>query len=271
MAGHEQTVSFTCAFRLTCDQCSLRWKHLADLDMDFRALSQHVREQVCADHPDCCDFLSDAHESRRGGRKVVKGTKDMQMPSDHPPEHKFAAVLDPRPCFDSLRCAFLCGRAQDRPSRAEDIRLLARTIAPPQWRAALEQVANALQGSVTGVLGEPDGFQEIAWPAFIKAIQGENYYFSVTELLCMASMSDSSAIIGRCRDGVFPVEGHVIGTDLSRPIALCHLFDAGGQAAVRSHYERLCPLSMWMDVLSARSRTYAAGLRGPRGSVASQP
>ena len=254
-----------------CEHCNLRWRHLPDLDIDFRDLSQHVREQLCADHPDCCDFLNDAHESRRCGRKVVKGTKDVNMPSDQPPDHKFAAFLDPRPCFDSLRCAFLCGRAQDRPSRAEDIRLLARTVARPQWCAALEQIANTLQRSVTGVLGEPEGFQEIAWPAFIKAIQGENYYFSVTELLCMAAMSDSSAIIGRYRDGVFHVEGHTICTDLSRPVALCHLFDAGGQAAVRSHYERLCPLSTWINVLSARGRTSAVGQRGPQGSVVSQP
>ena len=244
---------------------------MPDLGMDFRALPQHVREQLFADHPDCSDFLKDAHESRRDGRKIVKGTKDVAMPSQQPPEHKFAAVTDPRPCFDGLRSAFLSGRVQDRPSRAEDIRLLARTAAPPHWRTALEQVANDLQQSVTEVLDEPEGFQEIAWPAYIKAIQSENYYFSVTELLCMAAMSDASVIIGRYRDGIFHVEGHAIGTDLSRPIAMCHLFDAGGQGAVRSHYERLCPLSTWVDVMLARSKTAAAGQHGPQGSVVPQP
>ena len=81
----------------------------ADISIDFLEISEDERLHYIAMYAAQSDFLRDAFHTKANGELVVKGTKDVPFPSTEskPPQHKYAAVFDPRPCFDVIRSSFL--------------------------------------------------------------------------------------------------------------------------------------------------------------------
>ena len=86
---------------------AVAWGYLPDGDIDYLAMSETDRRGYHQASPGCNEFLEAAFLERANGELVVKGAGDEPFPRHAPPRHKYAALFDPRPCFDGIRVAFL--------------------------------------------------------------------------------------------------------------------------------------------------------------------
>ena len=95
-------------------------KLLPDVSTNYLEMTEADRLQCIALSPAQTDFLGDAFEIKTNGDLVVKGTRDILFPysAPNPPRHKYAALFDPRPCFDAIRSSFLRPTLQEAQGRS---------------------------------------------------------------------------------------------------------------------------------------------------------
>jgi hypothetical protein len=99
--------AFDVRFEPFIRRLAFTWGLLPDAGNDF----MHWTSEHCARyrdrHIEVPDLLEDAFFALEDGARIVKSTKRVRYPDagERPPAHKYAALFDARPCFDSLRQA----------------------------------------------------------------------------------------------------------------------------------------------------------------------
>lgn len=222
----------------------------ADISIDFFEISVDERLQYIAMYPAQSDLLRDAFHTKANGELEVKGTKDVPFPSTEPkpPQHKYAAVFDPRPCFDVIRSSFLRPTAEAAEGKGREMFRLLDELPDYGDRNVLktkgfELAAMTMKDKEEEASGLPRGFMDFATRAYLKAIQHTQYYFSCEELLWSTECAKSNVIVAKGEGDNFRVEGAEFGGD--GPVAVIFL-QGEMQRRLHTHYERLCPQS-WID------------------------
>ena len=234
-------------------------KMLPDPSINYLEMTEYERKQCIENHPGQCELLGEPFFSKPNGDLIVRGTLDVLFPlyDPNPPRHKYAALFDPRPCFDAIRSHFLRPAAELAVSRGQYMLTLLDDLDCTPGKDALAK-CRALADRVTyqrTVSSPPADFMRFAPQAYLKALQSENYYFSCEELLWLAECAHSNVIIARFRGCSLLVEGSELGGQ--GPVAVI-LLQGDGR---RSHFERLCPQAWVPEVEKAMylgSMGYAA-------------
>ena len=168
-------------------QLACQWGLLPDAQTDFLRLSEAERQSFRDASNESNDLLDVAYEERQGGLLVAKGSNGVAFPiGDDAPIHKYAALFDPRPCFDGLRQSFVWGTQSSAEHHGRDILQKMYEHVPEERECEIIPLAAALMQDKEQKDDLPACFDEVAWPAYFEAIQNDGYYFSVDELLLLA-------------------------------------------------------------------------------------
>ena len=140
------------------------------------------------------------------GAWLVAGTQE-RFPANSP-AHKYAALFHSDSVFDSLRFSFIVaadagmtlGTFRDRlhnPVVETDAAYLTDAI-----MAALAQLTHAADAFAhVGFFGIPWDFADRAWPAYLETMMDPSYYFSIEELIVMASVARITLVVFNAQAG----------------------------------------------------------------------
>jgi hypothetical protein len=170
---------------------------------NFCLLSRAELDQVIVENKRfSCDWLLPAYSEGARGVRYVRGTRE-KFPADGPVS-KYAALFDKRTCFNALRYAFLVGADPLSTTKrfSEELTDLLQNVVLDGTQnlktitTASEFLHHVERFATEFVLpGPPANFSQTAWPAYLQAIQNEDYYFSVDEVLLISAMAERNVII----------------------------------------------------------------------------
>jgi hypothetical protein len=243
---------------------------LPDMERDYLFLSEVERETLHHMFPEQNEWLEKPFYERSDGVLVVRGTQSTPFPGGEgeAPLHKYAALFDQRPCFDALRRSFFCSTREAAQANSGELyaRVDALGDALPEG-GALRHTAETLAAQVmmddAVEIGEPMDFMAYAWPAFVRAIEEEGYYFSCDELLLVADRAAVNIVLAKkdseeAGGGEYRVEGYEAGHNgATAVVSLC----SQGSQRVRSHFERLVPETLVADAQRRRDLQFADAQR----------
>ena len=86
----------------------------------------------------------------------------------------------------------------------------------------------------------PKDFARKSWPAYLRAVKNNGYYFSVDELTAMCSVAQVGVVIFTECEGRLRLQS--FSGDYGSPYIFVKLA-SNARGPVRSHFERLIPLS----------------------------
>ena len=191
------------------------------------------------EYPDTSDFLEPACSAEG----FIKGTRE-QFPL-FGPCCKYQALLDGRICFDKLREAFVIvgGGRCDQFLQALQHVLSTRQLRQDQVNASQQFKSVVLRFAQTqGSSGRPPNFSTRSWPVYLNCIQrkrnGMGYYFSVDELLALATIAHVNLIVFKSSENKLVYAGENLRGN--GPVVFIKLAGSATQR-VHSHFERLIP------------------------------
>ena len=95
---------------------------------------------------------------------------------------------------------------------------------------------------------EPPNFASRAWPAYLACIRNHSYYFSVAEIVVIASGAGRNVAIFKSTNGNLIYEA---GYYQGRGHIICIKLAADNRCRVRSHFERIITASSADDLIAA--------------------
>ena len=207
------------------------------------SLSEDHREALAEEYT----FLEECFYYR-GGRKHVRGTQEI-FPDDGP-TCKYSALFDQRPEFDAIRAAFFAAERdvlvflQKLESVIENWmdnwseEAVLRTFT---FRDAIAAFAHSAVP-----LGEPANFAERAWAAYLDSVKASSYYFSVSEMIIIASNARQNVAFFLANGSTLEYEGGYFGG-----VGDVILIKLQGNRCRRvdSHFERMMTAQTALDLL----------------------
>ena len=167
----------------------------------------------------------------------MKGTREA-APS-RIPQSKYDALFDKRHIFDAIRESFLFSAGTP-----DSMVILLEAIASerdlsPTARAQLENFRSEVHHH-RAALAEPQAvhcFGEEAWPYYVQALQDENYWLSVGELVLLCHLAGVRIIVFKQTGAVLKAEASNLAGS-GEVIFVKIAIDADAHVRVRSHFER---------------------------------
>ena len=175
----------------------------------------------------------------------VRGLKRVKFPCDGP-SCRYSALFDTRSIFDPLRASFLV--YGDPNVRATSfLQMMEERGANAVNTPFLAEVQAWMQ--TTSPVEAPPDFGVRAWSAYLACIREGSYFFSIDELLSICMQSSTRVLIFKEVEGTLSFAG---GTLRGQGPLIITKLHANNQRQVRSHFERLVPLTLvqeFMDTL----------------------
>ena len=157
-------------------------KLLPDVTTNYLEMTEAEQLQCIAASPAQTELLGNAFYSKSNGDLVVSGTQNELFPHSaaNPPRHKYAALFDPRPCFDAIRSAFLRPTLQEAQSRSHlmfELLDQMRHVGAQQSLDKGEELAARLMEDEKEVSVPPQDFLRFAIPAYLHAVQQRSWAY----------------------------------------------------------------------------------------------
>ena len=198
--------------------------------------------------PACSDLLRVPYFEDREGTRLVRGSR-VAFRADGPAT-KYVALFDTRAWFDSLRLAFLV--TADASAKMDRFLATANEImgsddfaqkqahglvSQQDLHAALNFTTYATEYNTSArEFPSPADFSSRAWPAYLKAIRRDSFFFSIDELLVICQCAGVKVVVLKHIGTHFEYAGSSLTGDGP------HLFvklRANNRRSVRSHFERV--------------------------------
>ena len=182
----------------------------------------------------------------RGDRKIVRGTKNTDLPCDDPPVSRYAALFDPREMFDAVRTSFLeqvlgenCVNLQDVVANAmvDDLGELMEFCCDAWGELRRTEL----------MTGAPAWFHAAAWPIFKQCMTDKQYYLSCGEVLLVAELCKQNVVIFKRRGETAEHYGEVIHHRNCPCVWI--VVQAGEGGRTRSHFQRLVRAEVTIDAM----------------------
>ena len=176
--------------------------------VDVLSLSDDHRESFAVDYA----FLEESFYCR-GGRRLVRGTQEI-FP-DNGPVCKYAALFDLRPEFDAIRKAFFAAESELTVFLQKLESVMVNSMdnwseeAVQRTMTFLDSIADFAKSAVP--LSEPANFAERAWAAYLDSVKASSYYFSVAEMIIIASNARQNVAFFLASGCILEYEGGYFG------------------------------------------------------------
>lgn len=218
---------------------------LPGVDVDFLHSSSESVKQQCAlfGQEGPFGFLEPASQwSEYVQAWLVAGTREL-FPANGP-AHKYAALFNPDPAFDALRFSFMVDADAELTLTAFKDRLetvvseIDASYLTDIFLAALVKFTHAADAfAQVGLLRMPEDFAERAWPAYLETVMDNSYFFSIEELIVMASVAGITLVVFKARGGLYSLGGSFRAGAGERETVFVKL-DVRGRQRIRGHFER---------------------------------
>ena len=233
---------------------------LPGVNVDFLHSSPDSVKQQCAlfGQEGSFDFLEPAAQwSEFVHAWLVAGTQE-PFPANGP-AHKYAALFHPDPAFDALRFSFMVEADAEMTLTAFRDRLetvvseIDALYLTDVLLAALVKFTHAADAfAQVGLLCMPEDFAERAWPAYLETVMDNSYYFSIEELIVMASVAGITLVVFKARGGLYSLGGSFRAGAGERETVFVKL-DVRGRQRIRGHFER-CFRTSQLERLAGNDR-----------------